>query len=138
MNDIGNLIKHARIERGLSQVELGEAIGITKSTISKYELGHRKPSFEQIQAIAAALGVHPGVLMGYVFLGKTDDGSDFYGPSPQKARADTAMDQMSEEGRGKVADYAEDILPRYRRSDGPAPQSEGTATPSEETPTEDA
>lgn len=35
------------------------------------------------------------------------------------ARAVKAIEQMTEEGRGKVADYAEDILPRYRRQDPP-------------------
>ena len=34
-----------------------------------------------------------------------------------RSRVDAALDQMTEEGRGKVADYAEDILPRYRRQD---------------------
>ena len=37
------------------------------------------------------------------------------------ARANKAMEQMTEEGRSKVADYAEDILPRYRRQDAPEP-----------------
>ena len=33
------------------------------------------------------------------------------------ARAVKAIEQMTEEGRGKVAEYAEDILPRYRRQE---------------------
>ena len=44
---------------------------------------------------------------------------------------------MTEEGRGKVADYAEDILPRYRAEtapQSPLPPSEGTDT----TPAPDA
>ena len=42
---------------------------------------------------------------------------------------------MNEEGRSKVADYAEDILPRYRTTpapqppvEAPAPQSDGADT----------
>lgn len=49
----------------------------------------------------------------------------------EQARANAAMSQMTEEGQSKVADYAEDILPRYRRQETPqsppAPQ-EGTDT----------
>lgn len=114
---IGERIKQVRTEKGLTQKQLGELSKTSEGTVRQYEIGKRQPRIEQLQAIATALGVHPGVLMGYVFLGKTDEGLDFYGPSPQKARADTAMDQMTEEGRSKVADYAEDILPRYRRED---------------------
>ena len=55
-----------------------------------------------------------------------------------RERISNALNQMTEDGRETVADYAEDILPRYRRSGGPAPQSEGTTTPSKEKPTEDA
>lgn len=48
------------------------------------------------------------------------------------ARAVKAIEQMTEEGRGKVADYAEDILPKYRRQEpaGAPPASPGdTDTP---------
>ncbi len=65
MENMGNQIKLARVKRGLSQEELGKAIGATKSTISKYELGHREPSFEQLQRIADALYVTVGYLQGY-------------------------------------------------------------------------
>lgn len=46
-------------------------------------------------------------------------------------RIEAALNQMNNEGKSKVADYAEDILPRYRAE--PAPQSppdpqEGTDT----------
>lgn len=48
-----------------------------------------------------------------------------------RRRIDFVLDQMSEEGQQKVADYAEDILPRYRTETAPqsppAPQ-EGTDT----------
>lgn len=65
MGDMGELIKQARQLRGMSQEELGKAIGKTKSAISKYELGHREPSFPQLRQIANALNVTVGYLEGY-------------------------------------------------------------------------
>ena len=57
MSDIGERIKHARQIKGMSQETLARAIGSTKSTISKYELGHREPSLDTIQRIADALRI---------------------------------------------------------------------------------
>lgn len=65
MENMGNQIKRARQLRGLSQEELGKAIGTTKSAVSKYELGHREPSFSQLRQIADALNVTIGYLQGY-------------------------------------------------------------------------
>lgn len=47
---------------------------------------------------------------------------------PAHDRLDVAMAQMTLEGQNKVADYAEDILPRYRRQEAPPPPTP-TATP---------
>lgn len=37
--DIGKLIKEARLEKGLTQEQLGELVGVQKSAIAKYESG---------------------------------------------------------------------------------------------------
>lgn len=39
MNDVGKLIKDARIAKGLTQEELGKVVGVQKSAIAKYENG---------------------------------------------------------------------------------------------------
>lgn len=53
----GTNIKAVRLKRGMSQQELADTIGVTKSTISKYEKGQREPKYNVLRAIAAALGV---------------------------------------------------------------------------------
>ena len=53
----GTNIKAVRLKRGMSQQELADAIGVTKSTISKYEKGQREPKYNVLRGIAAALGV---------------------------------------------------------------------------------
>lgn len=59
MKDLGNQIREKRKEKGMSQEKLASILGITKSTISKYELGLREPSFEQLMKIADALSIGP-------------------------------------------------------------------------------
>lgn len=39
MNNIGKMIKDARIAKGLTQEELGNLVGVQKSAIAKYENG---------------------------------------------------------------------------------------------------
>jgi repressor LexA len=52
---IGGIIRKIRIDRGLSQHELGAALGLTATAINYYEKGKRKISIEDIYRLAAAL-----------------------------------------------------------------------------------
>ena len=54
---MGNRIRTIRVEKGMSQAELGEAMGLTADRIQKYENGARKPKKDLLKNIAAALGV---------------------------------------------------------------------------------
>lgn len=54
---IGQRIREARKNAGLTQRELAEKSGTATGTIQQYELGKRKPRFEQISAIADALEI---------------------------------------------------------------------------------
>lgn len=54
---IGERIKMARKQKGLTQAELGLAVGVQEITIRKYELGKRQPRIEKLQDIADVLGV---------------------------------------------------------------------------------
>lgn len=53
----GNMIKKIRIEKGLTQKQLGELCGIADSNIRKYENGNQNPKLETLQKIATALDV---------------------------------------------------------------------------------
>lgn len=44
---IGRRIRAIRIEKGMSQAELGAAMGLTADRIQKYENSARKPKFDQ-------------------------------------------------------------------------------------------
>lgn len=49
---IGEKIKQARTRAGLSQQQLADAIGVTKSIISQWELGRKGPTRENINKVA--------------------------------------------------------------------------------------
>ena len=59
----GDIIKRLRLERGMAQSELAEAVGYAhKSQINKIEMGKSDISQKKIALIAKALEVTPDVL----------------------------------------------------------------------------
>ena len=60
---IGQRIKEARKNTGLTQRELAERSRTATGTIQQYELGKRQPRIEQLQRIASALDVDVNWLM---------------------------------------------------------------------------
>ena len=56
-NKLGTLIKEARTKKGLTQAQLGSAVGMSAQEISRAERGEYEPSEAQLKAIAKATGV---------------------------------------------------------------------------------
>ncbi len=54
---LGTLIKEARTKKGLTQAQLGSAVGMSAQEISRAERGEYEPSEVQLKAIAKATGV---------------------------------------------------------------------------------
>lgn len=54
--ELGNRLKQARKEKGLSQEDLANLIGLKVGTVSKYEQGDRTPGIGKLQLIANTLG----------------------------------------------------------------------------------
>ena len=63
---VGLRIKQLREQKGLSQIELAEKIGVSKQNLYKYETGiiTNIPS-DKIEAIAEVLNVSPASVMGW-------------------------------------------------------------------------
>ena len=57
-------LKQARALRGLSQADLAAKAGLPPASVSHFESGPRKPSFDNLKAIAAALDVTTDYLLG--------------------------------------------------------------------------
>jgi transcriptional regulator with XRE-family HTH domain len=145
-----NRIRDARKAAKFTQEELAKRIGITHATLSRYENGSIDPPTSQLQAIADVLKVSVSSLlpddMAHMYtaaMWKGYEGRQFedrmyekylkkqgYTFSRKEQRIIAAFSKMNGDGQDKVADYAEDILPRYRRQDPP----ESPPAPAGDTP----
>ena len=56
-HDVARAIKRARLERNMTQDELGERIGVRKAQICKLESGKCSPTMNTIIRVFEALGV---------------------------------------------------------------------------------
>ncbi len=58
------VLKGLRKEQNLTQAELANKLGLTRSSLSMYELGEREPDFETLEVIADFFNVDMNYLMG--------------------------------------------------------------------------
>lgn len=63
MIDVGKMIASIRRERGLSQVQLADKLGLSKQAVSNYERGIREPDYVTLEAIADVLNVPISMLI---------------------------------------------------------------------------
>jgi len=66
--EIGKRIRALRLERGLSQTELGNLLGVTFQQIQKYEKGANRVAAGRLQRVAEALEVP----ITFFYAGSTD------------------------------------------------------------------
>lgn len=57
-------LRDVREQKGLSQKEVAEKIGVAKSTYSLYESGNREPNVQTIKKISDVLNVSADKLLG--------------------------------------------------------------------------
>lgn len=55
--EIGERLRAARLEAGLTQLQLGERVGRDHRTIHRWEYAHRIPNLEDLLVLADALNV---------------------------------------------------------------------------------
>lgn len=100
-------LKALRKKNGLTQVELAEAVGMPKSSISMYESGQRKPKYETIEMFADFFNVDIALLLdsrkprpsfvpivGQIACGKpiyAEENVEEYVPLPKDVIADFAL-----------------------------------------------
>lgn len=64
--EMGEIIKQLRLQKGITQEELGKVIGVQKSAIRKYESGMvENIKRSSIKKLADYFGVSPSFLLGY-------------------------------------------------------------------------
>ena len=62
--DFGNKLKELRTQNGLTQKQLADQLGVTKSVVSFYERQERTPSPDILRKLAAVFHVSSDFLLG--------------------------------------------------------------------------
>lgn len=63
MGNFNDMLKYLRTREKMSQAELADKLGVSKSTVGMYELGKREPDFETLEAIADLFNVDMNFLL---------------------------------------------------------------------------
>ena len=89
---IGERIKAAREKAGLTQVQLGEKVGVSGVAIMRYENGTREPRYDRLKRISDALGIS----IYELFDGSTvdADGTINIWPAPQNASEEATPEEL--------------------------------------------
>ena len=64
MVDFGNVLKILRLKNNMTQAQLAQKLGLTKSVISAYETGLRLPSYDILIHISKIFNVSTDFLLG--------------------------------------------------------------------------
>ncbi len=101
---IGRRIKEARIEKGLSQEQLGNLIGVTGSAITNYEKEVSHPKENVMYALIDALEVDANFLFQDCVhtIKKT--------PSESEEALVRLFRKLNEEGQEQLLDYADTLV----------------------------
>lgn len=74
---IGERVKEARMNKNLTQEELGNMIGVSKVSICGYETGNRTPTMAMFLRLSDALDVTVDYLLGREVKAICDDNEDY-------------------------------------------------------------
>lgn len=89
-------IKTLREQRGLTQEQLAEAVGVKQAYISRLERGLSEPSLPVLRAIASTLHVNPG---------------DLFDREGLEARIQSAIDRLDERRKLAAVAVLESMIP---------------------------
>ena len=83
MVDFGNTLKTLRLRENMTQAQLAQKLGLTKSVISAYETGLRLPSYDVLIHISKIFIVSTDYLLGV----ESQQGIDLSGISEEEVTA---------------------------------------------------
>lgn len=130
----GQRIREARKSVNISQLELGERLGVSQAMIAQYENGTRNPKFETLQKIASALEIDVTELLQPLKVTEIDLGDglkqrkEIHGEpgnklTPEKEEAINkgllldSFDKLNDKGQQKAVAYVELLAghPDYKK-----------------------
>lgn len=137
---IGELLKKARLDAGMTQKELADKCGMADSAIRKYESGKVIPKIETRKRIATALNIttsdlmSPLELMSESFSESLNKAVEMIKISAEKdSRLLEVYHSMNDKGQEKALDVVKDLaqIPAYQLNTAAAQTAPATA-PSKE------
>ena len=102
---IGDQIAKYRKERQITQEQLGETVGVTNRTVSKWEQGVSMPGIDLVPRIASALKISLDQLFGTETKDHAEDLSQIVKNAVSAAFEDSLYDAIN--------DALEELLPKY-------------------------
>lgn len=90
---IGEKLKALRKSQKQSQQTVADAVGITRATLSNYEIDRRKPDLRTIQKLAA----HFGVSLDYFGIATVDEVLDLLARAKEVFESDNVSAERKEE-----------------------------------------
>ena len=125
---VGEKIKEARLQAGLTQAELAEKLGVPYQSVGQWERGVRNPKFHTLYRIASALGVTAfDLIMDDVSVGvELTDGVSVYSNNGKITLTPESLKNLKkqrddEDERRKEAEDIEALLDEFERvKDGPS------------------
>lgn len=103
---LGERLERLRVEHGLSQDQLAEAVGLTRAAVSHYEKGRRRPDFDTVRKLADFFRVSTDYLLGL-----TDQ------PSPQEGSKIEVFARRLRESRIKKGMEIRELAERLKLSE---------------------
>jgi transcriptional regulator with XRE-family HTH domain len=107
---LGSRVAHLRKERGLTQVQLAETLGISQQMVASYEIGRRRIPVSMLPSLAQALQVQTDALLG----NETKTRSK-RGPASQLQRSIERISQLPKPKQRFVMEMLETVLAQASR-----------------------
>lgn len=108
MGNFQNVFRQLRLSSNLTQNEMAEKIGISRSTIGMYETGAREPDFETLEKIADYFNVDTDFLLGRT--SQTTLLPETIGTYSKTRELTAVYEQLSPHNQGKVLTYSKSLL----------------------------
>lgn len=110
--ELQDILKQRREELNLTYEDIGNIVGVSKSTVRKWETGMiENMKTDKIMLLAKALKVSPGYLMGW------EDEKEHNESNELKTIAAHAIDDLTEEEQKKVIEFAKFIKAQRKTDD---------------------
>lgn len=109
---LGEKLKQARLNKGLTQLALSQLTGIKNTVLSNWENNVNKPDVDSIEALCTALDIAPNYFFDTIKNGPAANGET----DERKERLIKNYESMNDEGREMLAKLADDMVASGRHN----------------------